>query len=166
VTIAIVGDTTPSVPVDFQRRLSAFDPDLYVSWHKSPADKKPGRWKIERCTRHYGAGRSESGRKLHDHTCVRVYILMCQDDEGTPKPLGDWVFEKLREMRQRWEALGGDSEHGVRNAIAESDRIEREQVDKREAASQDMISHNQKDKRVQINRLFNLIERHDMRPNR
>jgi hypothetical protein len=164
-SVIVLGEQTPSIPVNFQRRLSAFDSDLYVVWHKSPASKQPGRWKIERCTRHFG-GRTESGRKVHDHTCVRVYILMCQDEEGTPKPLGDWVFEKLREMRSKWEALGGDTARGIQNALAESDRIEAELQTKREAAREDMITYNRKDKRLQINRLFNLIERHDLRPNR
>lgn len=91
---------------------------------------------------------------------------MCQDEEGTPMPLGEWIFEKLREMRQNWEALGGNTERGVRNALAESDRIEKEMEAKREAARLDVKEYNRKDKRLQINKLCNLIEQHDMRPNR
>lgn len=159
-SIIVMGDENPSVPNAFQASLRAFDPDLYVTWHRPPSSRKPGRWKIERCTRH----RPDGGP--HNHICVRTYILMVQDEEGTPMPLGDWVFNKLREMRHNWEALGGDSERGVRNALAESDRIEKELEAKRRAASDDMIRHNAKDKRVQINRLYDLVARHDMRPNR
>lgn len=163
-TIHVVGDQIPSVPTDFQRRLSKFDSDLYVVWHKSPFTRQPGRWKIERCIKHNG--RFENGLPVHDHICVRTYIVMCQDEEGDPVPLGEWVFEKLREMRQNWERLGGDSERGIQNAVAHSDAIQESLDQKREAARDDMIEYNRKDKRVQINRLYDLIERHDMRPNR
>ena len=165
-SVMLLGDQIPSVPESFQRSLTAFDKDLYVVWHKSPHTKQAGRWKIERCIKHYGKGFDQSGRPLHDHTCSRTYILMCQDEDGVPLPLGEWVFEKLREMRSKWEALGGDTERGVRNAIAESDRLEQELEDKRKAARDEMIQYNHKDKRFQLNKLMNLIERHDMRPNR
>jgi len=158
-SVVLVGEQIPSVPVDFQRRLAAFDKDLYVVWHKSPYSKQPGRWKIERCIRHFGG-------KEHSHVCERVYILMCEDADGTPKPLGEWVLDELRAGRQRWEALGGDTERGVRNALAESNRVEQELQAKREAASEDMIKYNQKDKRFQFNKLIDLIARHDMRPNK
>lgn len=157
-SVILVGEQIPSVPEEFQRRLAAFDKDLYVVWHKSPYSKQPGRWKIERCVRHFGG--------THSHVCERVYVLMCQDEDGVPKPLGDWVFEKLREMRSNWEALGGDTERGVRNAIALSDGIEQAMEQKREAAQEDMIHYNRKDKRFQFNKLIDLIARHDMRPNR
>jgi hypothetical protein len=163
--IQVIGDQTPSVPEDFQRRLQQFDRDLIVCWHKSPFSRQPGRWKIERCVRHIGQGFDLSGRPLHDHTCDRVYILMCQDDEGTPIPLGDWLFTKLREMRANWEARGGDTERGIRNALAESDALDQELAQKRELAEADMLAHNRKDKRIQINKLMHLIEQHDVRPN-
>jgi len=157
--IVVLGEPTPSFPEDFQRRLQTLDSSLLVVWHKPPFVTKPGRWKIERCIQHNGGAQ-------HSHVCNRVYILMCQDSDGTPMPLGDWVFDKLREMRQNWEAMGGDTERGVRNALAASDRIEQEMGTKREAAREDMIRYNRKDKRVQFNRLLTLVERHDMRPNK
>lgn len=160
VTIAVVGDSIPSVPEDFQKRLRAFDPDLYVVWHKSPHTRQPGRWKIERCTRH----RPDGGP--HSHICVRVYILMCQDDEGTPKPLGDWVFEKLREMRANWEALGGDTERGVRNALALSNGIDQALEAKRDADSEDVKIHNSRSNKRQLTQVYDLIARHDLRVNR
>jgi hypothetical protein len=161
-SFAVVGDTTPSFPEDFANRLKAFDPDLLITWHRPPhwPRSRRGVWKIERCARH----RSDGGP--HNHLCHRVYILMCQDSDGTPMPLGDWVFEKLLEMRANWEALGGDTERGVRNALAESDRIEQEMQQKREAAAEDVKRYNRKDKRVQINRLVHLVQQHDMRPNK
>lgn len=161
--ITVIGESLPSVPESFQKRLQQFDPDLYVTWHVFRG--KPGRWKIERCTHHYGSF-DLSGRPIHSHVCARVYILMCQDDEGTPLPLGEHVFEKLRQMRARWESLGGDTDRGVRNAIAESDRIETDLETKRQAAAEDVMAYNRKDKRLQINKAFDLIQRHDLRPNK
>lgn len=167
-SILLLGEQTPTFPTDFQKRLQAFDRDLLIVWHHPPhwPKSRRGVWKVERCTRHYGKGFDLAGRPVHDHTCDRVYILMCQDEDGTPKPLGDWIFEKLREMRQNWERLGGDTEQGIQNALRESDQIEQEMQQKREAASLDVKEHNRKDKRLQINRLYDLIERHDMRPNK
>jgi hypothetical protein len=163
--IQLLGEQIPSVPESFQRRLSEFDRDLYVCWHKSPFTRDAGRWKIERCTRHYGQGFDMSGRPLHDHTCQRVYIMMCQDEQGTPKPLGDWVFEKLREMRHNWETLGGDTRRGIETAIKLSDAIEEAAEQKREQKFEDVMKHNRADKRVQINKLHHLVQQHDVRPN-
>ena len=158
--IVVMGESTPTFPEDFQRRLTAFDSSLLVTWHKPPFTNKPGCWKIERCVKH----RADGGP--HNHVCERAYILMCLDADGTPMPLGEWVFEKLREMRQNWEALGGDTERGVKNAIALSNDIEQTMESKREAAREDVKTYNRKDKRVQINRLVTLVERHDLRPNK
>jgi len=91
---------------------------------------------------------------------------MCQDAEAVPMPLGEWIFQKLGEMRGNWEAFGGNTERGVKNALAESSRIEHEMVQKREAASEDVKRYNRKDKRIQINKLMHLIEQHDLRPNK
>lgn len=159
--IVVLGESTPSFPEDFQRRLQAFDSSLLVVWHRPPhwSRHRRGVWKIERCIQHHGAA-------THDHTCNRVYILMCQDADGTPMPLGEWIFEKLREMRANWEANGGDTERGVRNALAESNRIEQEMQAKRDDASEDVKRYNRKDKRMQFNRLIQMVERHDMRPNK
>lgn len=166
--IVVLGEQTPSFPEDFQRKLQAYDRDLLVIWHRPPfwPRHRRGVWKVERCIQHHGKGFDFSGLPLHDHTCNRVYILMAQDADGTPMPLGEWVFEKLREMRHNWEAAGGDTERGVRNAIAESDRIEQEMTAKREAAAEDVKRYNRKDKRIQINKLMHLIDQHDLRPNK
>jgi hypothetical protein len=158
--IVVMGESTPSLPEAFQKRLTAFDSSLLVVWHKPPFTKKPGRWKIERCVKH----RPDGG--AHNHICNRVYILMCQDEDGVPVPLGEWVFERLREMRHNWEALGGDTERGVKNAIALSNAVEQEVAAKREMAAEDVKNYNRKDKRVQVNRLMHLIEQHDLRPNK
>lgn len=164
-SIQLIGDQIPSFPESFARRLQDFDKDLHVMWHKSPFSKKPGRWKIEMCIRHYGRG-FENGRPLHDHTCQRSYVMMCQDEEGTPMPLGDWVLQKLREMRANSESLGGPTERGLKNFREKSDAIDQQLEQKREADRADMIQHNRKDKRAQLNKLVDLVQRHDMRPNR
>jgi hypothetical protein len=166
--IMVMGETTPTFPEDFQKRLQAFDKDLLIVWHRPPhwPRHRRGVWKIETCTKHYGLGYDFAGTPRHDHTCQRAYVLMCQDEEGTPMPLGEWIFEKLREMRQNWESLGGNTVRGVRNAIEESNRIEQELAAKREAASEDVKTYNRKDKRIQINKLVHLVQQHDMRPNK
>lgn len=159
-SVIVVGEQNPSIPESFQAQLRRFDPDLYVTWHKSPHSKQPGRWKIERCTRH----RPDGG--LHNHLCVRVYIWMVQDEQGTPLPLGEHVFTKLREMRANWEAFGGDTERGLRNALSFSNAIEQGLEEKREAERQDMIAHNRRFNGAQFQKLYDLVSRHDMRPNR
>lgn len=158
--VVIVGDSTPSFPVEFNRRLQAFDKDLYIVWHQPPFTRKPGRWKIEMCTRHHG------GSREHSHLCHRVYVMMCQDNEGTPVPLGDWVLDKLREMRANSEMYGGQTERGLKNFILASNSIDQALEEKRESGRQDVIAHNRKFNRNQFNKLYDLIERHDMRPNR
>lgn len=165
--IIVLGESEPNFPEDFQRRLQDFDRDLLITWHRPPhwPRSRRGVWKVERCATHHG-GFDFQGRPKHSHVCQRFYVLMAQDEEGTPMPLGEWVFEKLREMRQNWERLGGNTERGVRNALAESDAIEKELEAKREAATRDMIEYNRKDKKRQINQFIDLTDRHDMRPNK
>lgn len=165
--IIVLGDSTPNFPEEFQRKLQDFDRDLLITWHRPPhwPRSRRGVWKVERCGIHHG-GFDMSGRPKHTHVCERLYVLMAQDEEGTPMPLGEWVFEKLRGMRQEWERLGGDTERGVRNALAESDRIEQGMEAKREAARQDVKEYNRKFNKVQINRVVDLVDTHDMRPNR
>jgi hypothetical protein len=124
-SIVVLGDQTPTFPEDFQRRLQQFDKDLLITWHRPPhwPPHRRGVWKIEQCVQHRPDGGS------HNHICNRTYIMVCQDDDGTPMPLGDWVFEKLREMRHNWERLGGNTPRGIENAIAESNRIEQALAD-------------------------------------
>ncbi len=167
--IVLVGDETPSFPEDFARRLRAFDPDLLLWWYKPPhwPRKKPGVWQVQMCVRHVAAEAAwPDGHPKHSHVCDRRYVLQCQDEDGTPKPLGEWIFEKLREMRAYSESFGGETERGLKNFIEHSNRMDAELEAKREAERQDVMRHNAADNRVQLNKLWNLIERHDMRPNR
>lgn len=165
--IEVLGDSTPSFPEDFNRRLQAFDKDLIVAWHLPPhMRRKPGRWKIEMCVQHHAAELWADGRPKHSHLCQRIYVWMVQDDEGTPLPLGDHVLDKLREMRANSERFGGQTERGLRNFREHSKNIDAELEAKRQAASADMLAHNRRDKRAQFNKLMTLIERHDMRPNK
>lgn len=165
--IMVLGEQTPSFPEDFQRKLQAFDKDLLLSWHRPPhwPRHKRGVWKVEMCIAHNGRFYAD-GRPQHDHVCNRIYVLMCQDDEGTPKPLGEWIFEQLGKMRQNSEKYGGQTERGLRNFREESDRIDQALAAKRAADSEDVKRYNRKEKRVQINKLMTLIERHDLRPNK
>jgi hypothetical protein len=165
--IIVLGDSTPDFPVEFNRKLQAFDKDLLIMWHRPPhwPPHKRGAWKIEMCIRHNGQYRGD-GKPHHDHVCNRSYVMMCQDDDGTPRPLGEWVFEQLGKMRQNSEGYGGQTERGLRNFIQASDNLDQELAAKREADSEDVKRYNRKEKRVQINKLMTLIERHDLRPNK
>lgn len=162
--IQILGDGTPTFPEEFQRRLQAFDRDLLVAWHKPPTSK-PGRWKIEQCIRHNGEYYAD-GRPKHDHVCQRIYVMMVQDDELVPLPLGEHVFEKLRAMRANVERLGGSTERGLRNFVQESNGIDQALEAKRAAAREDIIRHNRKFNRVTFNRLGNLVEQTNLHPNK
>lgn len=157
-TIAIIGDSMPSLPTEFQRRLTAFDKDLIVVWHKSPYSKKPGRWKIEQCIQHNGVE--------HSHLCRRTYVMMVEDSEHTPLPLGDHVFQKLGEMRQNSESYGGQTERGLKNFLQASDGLDQKLAEKREADAVEVVRLSAKDNRLAWNRVWQLIERHDLRPNR
>ena len=166
-SVILLGEQNPTFPDDFQRRLQDFDKDLLIVWHRPPhwPRHRRGVWKVEMCTQHH-AGFNLTGRPIHDHTCQRSYVLMCQDDEGTPMPLGDWIFTKLGEMRANSESYGGETERGLRNFRAASAALDKELEEKRCAGREEIKRLNTLDHRVQWNRLWNLIERHDMRPNR
>ncbi len=165
--IIVLGEQTPTFPTDFQRKLQAFDKDLLLTWHRPPdwPRHRRGVWKIEMCVRHNGMFRGD-GYPEHNHVCDRRYVMMCQDDEGTPKPLGEWVFEQLGKMRANSERYGGQTERGLRNFIQESNNIDEALAAKREATMEDVKQHNRKDKRVQFNKLMHMIEQHDLRPNK
>lgn len=165
--IIVMGESTPSFPEDFQRKLQAFDKDLLLSWHRPPhwPRHRRGVWKVEMCLQHNGQFYAD-GRPQHDHVCNRSYVLMCQDEEGTPMPLGEWIFEQLGKMRRNSEKYGGQTERGLRNFIQDSNSIDDTLKAKREEASQEVTAYNRKDKRVQFNRLIHLIEQHDLRPNK
>ncbi|HLW79113.1 MAG TPA: hypothetical protein VKU44_05880 [Terriglobia bacterium] len=166
-SIQVLGDPTPSFPEDFNRRLQQFDKDLVVAWHHPPTwpRTRAGVWKIEQCVEHHGGFRS-NGYPEHTHACRRIYVLMIQDEEGRPLPLGEHVFEKLGAMRAHVESYGGATARGLRNFIAHSNALDEEREKKRQAAIADMNAHNQRFNRLTINRLWNLVEQHDLRPNR
>lgn len=165
--IILVGDQVPSAPTSFEERLQKYDKDLVLTWHKPPHWKRsrPGVWKVEQCVRHFGGMRS-NGLPEHTHVCQRVYVMVIQDEDGTPIPLGDHVIEKLQAMRAYSESFGGQTERGLVNFIRNSDSIDEELASKRAAAAEDLMAHNRRYHRVQMNRIFNMIQQHDMRPNR
>lgn len=163
--IEVLGDSTPSFPEDFNRKLQNFDPDLWITWHVSPFSKKPGRWKIEMCGRH-GGDYWPTGKPKHSHLCDRTYVTMVQDEDGTPIPLGDHVIARLAGMRAYSESFGGQTERGRENFIRYSNDIDAGLAARREAASEDIKKHNSRFNRRQLKRLADLVARHDMRPNK
>lgn len=165
--VEVIGEQTPSFPEEFNRRLQTLDKDLIVAWHLPPhMRQKPGRWKIEMCIQHHAGELWPDGRPKHSHLCQRSYVTMVQDDEGTPLPLGDHVLEKLREMRTYSESFGGQTERGRANFIQHSNNLDAELEARREKNRDDVTAHNRRFNRLAFNRLVNLVERHDMRPNK
>ena len=164
--VEVIGEQTPSFPDDFNRRLQAFDRDLWITWHLPPnLRQKPGRWKIEMCSRHH-ADSWPDGRPRHSHLCQRVYVMVVQDEDGTPLPLGEHVLTRLHEMRAYSETFGGETERGRDNFIRHSNTVDEQLAAQREAKSEDIKRHNQRLNRRQLNRMADLVARHDMRPNK
>jgi len=166
--IILVGSQIPAHPEEFERKLQAYDKDLLVVWHKPPTWKRsrPGVWKIEMCVAHHSGLSHSDGRPKHTHVCQRSYVMMVQDEQGTPLPLGDHVIEKLRSMRAYSESFGGQTERGLKNFIQHSDAIDAELENKRAVAREDIMQHNRRFNRVTLNRAYNLLEQHDLRPNK
>lgn len=166
--IILVGDQTPTHPAEFERKLQAFDQDLAVVWHKPPhwRQSRSGVWKIEQCVGHLSGEFHADGRPKHTHLCMRAYVTCVQDEDGTPMPLGDHVFEKLRMMRANSESFGGETERGLSNWIRQSRAIDDELESKRAREREDVMAYNQKFNARQIANAVTLIQRHDMRPNR
>lgn len=125
--IQVCGSETPSFPEAFNRKLQELDPDLWVVWHHPPTwpATRSGVWKIEQCIKHNGGYRG-NGKPEHTHVCQRIYVLMVQDEDGTPQPLGEHVLNKLREMRANSESFGGQTPRGLQNFIRNSNNIDQE----------------------------------------
>lgn len=166
--IQVCGQGVPSFPEEFNTKLQELDKDLWIVWHHPPTwpASRCGVWKIEMCIRHF-AGDWPNGKPKHDHSCQRIYVMMVQDDEGTPLPLGDHVLEKLRAMRANSERLGGETPRGLANFIRESNNIDHELANKRAIADEDRMQHNRRYNRRQLSKAYDLLQRHDTaRPNR
>lgn len=97
---------------------------------------------------------------------MRTYVLMVQDDEDTPLPLGEHVIQKLQAMRAYTESFGGQTERGRENFIRHSNNIDQELAEKRDAKAEDVKTHNSRFNRRQLQRMADLVARHDMRPNK
>jgi len=166
--IILVGEQTPTPPEEFERKLQQYDRDLIVAWHKPPTWKRsrPGVWKIEQCVRHLSGLLHPDGRPKHTHVCQRSYVMLVTDEQGSPLPLGEHVIEKLRAMRAYSESFGGETERGLKNFIRNSDAIDAELENRRAVAAEGIMQHNRKYNRVTLNRAYNLLERHDLRPNK
>lgn len=150
--IHVVGDAAPSVPDWFRTRLAHYDPTLLLAWNG-----RKRKWVIEQCVRHHAPAAA------HSHVCERIYVWMVQDAQGDPMPLGEHVLEKLAAIDLQRQGFGPeDREKFIRRLNQEQLELER----KREAEIASMMRHNRLYHRVQLNRAFSLIQRHDLRVNR
>lgn len=102
----------------FERRLKAFDPNLRLTF-----DQIKKRWTIL--------------EKAYDRAGFNV-LIVAEDEQGNPKPLGDWVFNKLFVWRKRWEAkaaMGAEKywENLVAQAVQQEFEIEARSSDDHQA---------------------------------
>jgi len=90
----------------FDRRLKLFDPNLYLVF-----DQKRQRWCV------LEKALDGSGSNL---------LIVCEDDKGEPKPLGEWVFNTLFVWRARGEERNRNVEQFYLDERAEEDRQAKE----------------------------------------
>lgn len=136
--ILLVGDDHLEPSDEFKAKLKAFDPDLCVSWSRTKH-----RFVIEQCVEHCSA------TSEHTHLCRKVYVWMVQDEDKCMTPLGEHVFDKLKQMRANTESFGGATERGLRNFKQYTDGIDEERKAKEEAAMREVARLNSLDNRVQ-----------------
>lgn len=104
----------------FERRLKEFDSNLKLMF-----DQESKRWVILEWA--------------YDNSGWNI-ILKCEDKEGNPKPLGDWVFNKLFVFRQAWIAkMDKGPDKWLDDLVAECKDIKQEQEQKSAVARQDAI---------------------------
>jgi len=96
--------------LNFENRLKMFDPNLCLRFHRL--------WKcwvvLERAL---------------DNTGYNV-LIKCQDNEGNPKALGDWVFNRLFVMRHNNEEKMRNFDTWMRSVDNEIEYIERKKDEK------------------------------------
>lgn len=71
------------VDSSFEKRLKAFDPDLKLMF-----DQNSKRWHVL------------TWRSIDSSWQI---LIKAEDDQGNPKPLGDWIFNRLFVYRHNWE---------------------------------------------------------------
>jgi hypothetical protein len=104
----------------FERRLKDFDSRLKLMY-----DQQSKRWVILEWAY------DDSGWNI---------ILKCEDRDGNPKPLGDWVFNKLFVFRQAWiEKMEKGPEKWLSDMEAQAEEIKKEQEQKLSVKNQEMI---------------------------
>jgi uncharacterized membrane protein len=92
--------------------------------------------------------------------------MMVQDEQGHRHPAGRTrdreAARDAREQRILWRT----DRARPPNFIYTSNEIDRVMEEKRQAKREDIIDHNRKFNRRHFNDFYNLVERHDMRPNK
>lgn len=152
--ITLVGGGRPAIPEGFRERLRALDPTLCVRWNQPPPwSKKPPRFIIEQCVKHYAIGAE------HDHTCQRLYVFLVQDAEGGMMPLGDAVLEEIKSRDVQRAGYGpNDLDRFIREHQEQLD-ANREQIT---AAQADSVRHASRFNRRQLLKAVHLIQQHDV----
>jgi len=104
----------------FERRLKAFDPRLKLMF-----DQASKRWVILEWA--------------YDNSGWNI-ILKCEDSEGKPKPLGDWVFNKLYAYRQNWITMAeGGVDNWLNSLSSQADEYKRKKDEEASSKHIDMI---------------------------
>lgn len=147
-------DAAPTVSEQFKKQLRALDPTLCVRWNQPPAfSKRPPRFVIEQCVRHHAAGTE------HDHTCQRIYVLICQDADGCMLPLGETVLE---EIRARDVTKAGYGPNDLKKFCDDNQALVLAERKKMEQDQEDSIRHASKFNRRHLLRAVNLMGQHDV----
>lgn len=103
-----------------ENRIKNFDPNLKLMF-----DQVKKRWVI-----------NEWAQDNSGWNC----ILIAQDKEGNPEPLGEWVFQALRVKRDAWEkkmAMGANAY--FKHLIDKADSQKRKMAESASLENQDMI---------------------------
>ncbi len=146
--IVIVGESTPSEPVEFKARLRRFDASLTVSWNRLRR-----RWVIEQCVEHLSPTRE------HTHICRRVYVWLVQGDAGEMLPLGEHVFAKLAAMDTWRQGYGPEPKHLERWRRDRADEDEKAR-EKQEEKMAEVVREASRDARGQLLTAKDLLLRH------
>lgn len=105
---------------DFERRLKRFDSRLGLVF-----DQMTHKWVIVEAA--------------YDNSGFNI-VLVCEHENGDPKPLGEWVFNKLYVMHQKWlqkKNVGADKH--FENMIDEAKKQKADMEKKADSDNIDMI---------------------------
>lgn len=139
------------VPAWFTTGLEGIDRALFVLWNPNRE-----RWVIARCVR------DDNTLHAHDpHVCPQTLVMIVQSELcGGYVPLTEQTLDKLRSM-DMWKKYGSPEK-----MLAALEAEEQVQNDKIQRDQREDIEHCGKDGRVQLNKMKQLVETHNLTINK